>query len=147
MTAAGTAALVLMLGGLATTWQAMRATQAKREQTRLWFTIAGGPGPRHAAGPAVGYRDRVFALLEQARALEVPQKKLAELRQEAVACLGNFVGLAPATFADFPTNIESACLAPSGKLAAFGLSDGTIQVRDMPSEAGTGPSDCHKRMG
>ena len=50
-----------------------------------------------------------------------------------MACLGEFVGLTPATLADFPTNIESACLAPSGKLAAFGLSDGTIQVREMPS--------------
>ncbi len=81
----------------------------------------------------VGYRARVFALLEQAKRLGVPDQDPAKLRQEAVACLGDFVGLTPATFSDFPTKLESACLDRSGKVGAFGLSDGTIELLKMPS--------------
>src|SRR5262249_27963067 len=85
----------------------------------------------------VGYRDRVFALLQQAKALDVPEKNLVDLKQEAIACMGDFVGLTPITLADFPTNISSvltsSSLAPSGKLAAFGLTDGAIQLCELPS--------------
>jgi WD40 repeat protein len=65
----------------------------------------------------------------------VPQKDLAELRREAVASLGDFVGLVPTTFNNFPTNstIQAADLDPSGKWAAFALASGTILLCEMPS--------------
>jgi serine/threonine protein kinase/WD40 repeat protein len=82
-----------------------------------------------------GYRDEVFDLLRKARAINIPQTNLAELRSVAVACLGDFVGLAPTDFSDFPSNtiITSAQLDPTGRLAAFALSDGTVLMRQMPS--------------
>jgi WD40 repeat protein len=85
----------------------------------------------------VGYRDRVFAMLKQAQALNVPRKALTDLRLEAVACLGDFVGLTPAVFSDFPTNtsIRLTRVDPTGHLVAFLLSDDTIQLRQLPSGA------------
>jgi hypothetical protein len=83
----------------------------------------------------MGYREEVFKLIQQARDLLVPQKDLAELRREAVASLGDFVGLMPRTFNNFPTNstIQAADLDPSGKWAAFALASGTILLCEMPS--------------
>jgi WD40 repeat protein len=153
---AATAAIIVVLtvGVLMSTWQAVRATNAKREQSRLRIAAQeaqGNESKQKAAaqqglynsllGQAratrlarqLGYRDRVFDLLEQAKALDVPQKNLADLRNEATACLGDFVGLTLATFTNFSTNIETAWLAPSGKRTAFILNDGTIQLLDMPS--------------
>jgi WD40 repeat protein len=50
--------------------------------------------------------------------------------RSAAACLGDFVGLTPVTFANLSTNIESACLAPSGTLVALGMRDQTIRLLD-----------------
>ncbi len=155
----GVAALLVVVLLAATgisTWQAVRTTHAKqeavaaqaqalaavREQSRLravaqedlYDSLAGqARATRLARG--MGYRERVFALLQQAKALDVPEKNPAGLRREAAACLGDFAGLIPATYTNFPTNpdIERACLDPSGTLAAFALSDGTIQLSDLPS--------------
>jgi hypothetical protein len=44
-----------------------------------------------------GYRSEVRDRLKQALALKTPDKDPAQLRQEAVACLGDVVGLAPTT--------------------------------------------------
>jgi WD40 repeat protein len=147
---AATAAIILVLfsGVLVSTWQAMRATHAQREalaaqaneakekaaaQQELYDSLVGqARATRLARQP--GYRNHVFELLEKAKALDVPQQSPADLRDEAVACLGEFVGLTPATFTNFPAPLLGpACLAPSGELAAFALSDGTIQLLQMPS--------------
>jgi hypothetical protein len=81
----------------------------------------------------VGFRERAFALLQQAGALDLALNKLADLRREAVACLGDFVGLTPLSFTNFPAEITTSRLSPSGELAAFGLTDGTVQLREMPA--------------
>ncbi len=112
--------------------QASEAKQKASAQQELYKSLLGQAQATRFARQ-LGYRDRDFDLLEQAKALDVPQKSLADLRNEAAACLGDFAGLTPVTFANFRTNILSACLAPSGKLAAFELSDGTIQLMEMPS--------------
>ena len=140
---AATAAVILVLavGVILTAWQAVRATNAKREalaareqtQKALYDSLIDqARATRLARRP--GYRARVFALLKQAKALEVPQKNLDDLRGEAVACLGDFVGLTPTILTNFPAELSGrACLAPSGQLAAFALTDGTIQLCQMPS--------------
>jgi serine/threonine protein kinase/WD40 repeat protein len=150
--AAGAVVAALAIGVAVSTFEAVRARQAEREQSRLRSAEA---QQKHAAqeflydallGQAratrlarrVGYRDRVFELLKQARALDVPRRNLADLRQEAVASLGDFAGLTPSSFEDFPAGISPwpfpvAALSPSGKLAAFGLRDGSIELREMPS--------------
>ncbi|MBE0544752.1 MAG: hypothetical protein IH623_25725 [Verrucomicrobia bacterium] len=83
----------------------------------------------------VGYREQVFSLIQQAKALDVPQKDLAELRREAAACLGDFVGLTPAEFTDFPENgmIRRALLDSAGQSVLFLLRDETVLLCQLPS--------------
>jgi WD40 repeat protein len=138
--AAGAVIAALTVGMIASSWQTIRARRAENRESRrkveaqqnLYKSLVGEVRATRLARRA-GYRERVFALLEQAKALEVPEKNLADLRQEAVACLGDFLGPGPTTFADFSTNIEFACLAPSGNLSAFALSDKTIHLRETQS--------------
>jgi serine/threonine protein kinase/WD40 repeat protein len=82
----------------------------------------------------LGYREVVFLLIKQALALPVPQKQLNDLRTEALACLGDFVGETP-TILNCPPNtaIVQTHIDPAGHTAAFCLSDGTIQLRQLPS--------------
>src|SRR5206468_1724002 len=77
----------------------------------------------------------VFKLLKQARDLNVPNKDLSDLRREAVACLGDFVGLAPTTFTNFPSKPDITWIGfgPAGDLATFALANGTILLLEMPS--------------
>jgi WD40 repeat protein len=82
-----------------------------------------------------GFRDKVFALLARAKALHVPEKDMSYLRQEAVACLGDFVGLTPTSFTNFSTKIVNDYLDPAGNVAGFEFPDGSIQLRQMPSGA------------
>src|SRR5262249_12817054 len=44
-----------------------------------------------------GYRKEVWERLKQALALKTPDRDPAQLRQEAAACLGDFLGLEPTT--------------------------------------------------
>ena len=82
-----------------------------------------------------GYRQDVWDRLKQALALETPDKDPAELRQEAVACLGDFVGLAPTTWTSFPSKIRALEVHPDGRQVVIGLEDGTILLRDLATGA------------
>ena len=60
------------------------------------------------------------------------------LRNEVIACLGDFVGLRPTKLAELPDDPESpeiwwAILHPTDPIAAFALSDGSILLRDLYS--------------
>jgi WD40 repeat protein len=72
-------------------------------------------------------------LLEQAMDLQTPKKNPLELRNEAVACLGDFVGLEPTTWKDFPADIQCMALQPRGVQLALGLDDGTLLIHDVTS--------------
>ena len=85
-----------------------------------------------------GYREEVFKALEQARDLDVPQRDLTKLRVEAIACLGDFIGLKPRQIIELPEDSESpeiwwATLHPTDPIAAFALSDGTVLLKDLHS--------------
>ena len=85
-----------------------------------------------------GYRNEVFKTLKQANSLDVPQKDLVKLRSEAIACLGDFVGLQPKKvleFADDPNTpfIYWAAIHPLDPIAAFGMYNGTMVVKDLES--------------
>ena len=84
---------------------------------------------RRARG--MGYRAQVFNRLQQALQLDTPDKDIDRLRQEAVACLGDFVGLEPITWEDFPAGIQSIALTPDGEKMAIALDNGTIQLRTV----------------
>jgi serine/threonine protein kinase/WD40 repeat protein len=164
VTASAIVAGVLVLGVVASTWQAIRATRAERVQSRLreaaqaseqkskqaevneakqksaaqqslYKSLLGeARATRLARRP--GYRDRVFALLNQAKALDVPGKNPDDLRGEAVACLGDFIGLSPVVFTNSLTHFDwlpywRPRLAPTGNVVAFALNDGTVTLQDV----------------
>ena len=154
--AGGAVAATLLFGIVISVWQAARARTAEAEQSVLRVAAQDAQKSearqKTAAEQAlykslvaqalplrlvrrIGYREEVFNLLQQARDLQVPGKNLADLRREAVACLGDFVGLTPTTFTDFPSNakIDWVRMDPSGKLAAFAASDGKIHLRELTS--------------
>jgi WD40 repeat protein len=82
-----------------------------------------------------GYRVKVFDRLKQALRLETPDKDPLQLRQEAAACLGDFVGVEPTTWEDFPALISSKSLHPDGTLLAVGLVDGMVLLYGIPAGA------------
>ena len=147
---AGAFVLLLTAATLASTWQAIRATlaetkasraqevaQDERQQavTNLYHArVEEAAALRRARG--MGYRAKVFKRLQEALQLDTPDKDINQLRDEAVACLGDFVGLEPVIWDDFPEDVRSAgiqkiALTPHGELMAIALSNGTIQVRNV----------------
>jgi WD40 repeat protein len=80
---------------------------------------------------ATGYRAEAWNLLRQALELGTPDRDVTVLRQEAAACLGDFVGLEPAVVEEFPGGISSKAMAPDGRHVALGLRDGTIIILDL----------------
>jgi serine/threonine protein kinase/WD40 repeat protein len=139
---AATASVIvaLVFGTVATQLQVVRARRAESKEARnrleaqqnLYKSLLGEARATRLAR-LVGFRERVFALLARAKALDVPERNVADLRREAAGCLGDFVGQSPVNFTDFGADIESACLNYSGELAAFALHDRSIQLRDTTS--------------
>ncbi len=71
----------------------------------------------------IAYRTEAWKRLEHAARLETAGKDLAELRQEAGACLGDFAGLEPTDWASPDDTIFAAFdLHPGGELLAVVLS-------------------------
>ncbi len=113
--------------------QAGEARARAMAEQRLYDSLLGEARATRMAR-RVGYRERVFELLEQARGLNVANKNLADLRREAGQCLGDFVGLPPVTFSDFPANtlIRRAVMDLAGQTAAFVLNNGSVRLRRLP---------------
>ena len=112
--------------------QAREVAQAERQQavTNLYHArVEEAAALRRARG--MGYRAQVFNRLQQALKLDTPDKDSDRLRHEAVACLGDFVGLEPITWEDFPARIRSIALTPDGETMAIALDNGTIQLRTV----------------
>jgi WD40 repeat protein/serine/threonine protein kinase len=82
-----------------------------------------------------GYRQAVWDRLKEAYALETADKDLAELREEAVACLGDFVGLAPTSWTDLSGDIRALEVHPDSRQVAIGLENGTLLLRDLATGA------------
>jgi WD40 repeat protein/tRNA A-37 threonylcarbamoyl transferase component Bud32 len=91
-----------------------------------------------------GYRPKVWDRLRQALALDTPVVNREELRQQAVASMGDFAGLPPFTF-DFPalswdvyrrpgTALSPTVHPPETRLA-IGLPDGSVSIRDPATGA------------
>src|SRR5262249_44958919 len=119
-------ALLSLLGG--TLWHNAKLGAALRQaDTNLYHAMVGEAVAIRKAGED-GYRAKVSNRLKQALELETPDKDVWELRREAAACLGDFVGLEPTTWEDFPTDLRilSAALHPDGTALAVGLTDGTV---------------------
>jgi serine/threonine protein kinase/WD40 repeat protein len=149
---AGAFVLLLVAATLASTWQAIRATlaetnarqsetnalqaekaaQLERQQavTNLYHArVSEAAAIRRAR--EMGYRTKVFNLLQEALDLDTPDKDPAKLRDEAVVCLGDFVGLEPITWDKFPAGIQKIALTPEGQQMAIALDNGKIELRTV----------------
>jgi WD40 repeat protein len=127
--------LIIVMGTLAvSTLMILSAYRAEAEQHKqaeanLYDSLVGqAQALRRARG--VGYRGEVWKLLKQALDLRTAEKNRIDLRKEAVACMGDFVGLEPTTWKDFPADIMCLALQPKGVQLALGLKNGTVLVRD-----------------
>ncbi len=145
VSAVGVVAVTLMVSMAIATWQAILAKQAEsnarqaqllaqteRRQavTNLYHALVEGAAAlRRARG--MGYRTQVFERLQQALRLDTPDKDIDRLRDDAVACLGDFVGLAPIAWEDFPADILMIALTPDGQHMAIALENGTVQIRNV----------------
>lgn len=93
-----------------------------------------------------GYRNQVWDRLREAQLLAYPQQNTAELRHEAVACMGDFAGQEPVTWAEFPSDaeIKSVALNPDATEVAAGLRDGTVLVRGLTDKLEIAELPGHK---
>jgi WD40 repeat protein/serine/threonine protein kinase/Flp pilus assembly protein TadD len=139
---AGAFVLLLAAATLASTWQAIRATLAETKAqeesqqavTNLYHArIEEAAALRRARG--MGYREKVFNRLQQALQLDTPDKDSDRLRDLAVACLGDFVGLEPITWDDCPEGIRKIALTPDGEQIVIALDDGTVELRNVSTRA------------
>jgi serine/threonine protein kinase/WD40 repeat protein len=73
-----------------------------------------------------GFRDQAFTLLRRTLRIETPDRDVDALRQEAVACLGDFVGFVPRDFPRLPAKVTAIAPHPRDDLMAIGLIDGTL---------------------
>jgi WD40 repeat protein/tRNA A-37 threonylcarbamoyl transferase component Bud32 len=136
------ALLVLLLAGLAVTAlvgytqtsSALKQVRSEHQQTvsHLYGSLVREARAVRLARMA-GYREQAWRRLRQACALDTPERDLAELRQEAVACMGDFVGLDPAVIAGFPAEIRLVACRPRVAQMAVGLSDGTLLLCGLPT--------------
>ena len=131
-------AFVVGLGGVTSQWiRAERQHQiaiAQRNMAteNLYHSLVGQAAALRLARTS-GYREPVLGLLQRALELDTPAKNTDELRQEAVACLGDFVGLKPTVWDGFASEITTLALHPRRPLLAVGLRDGTVSLRKIPS--------------
>ena len=160
-TAAIAVAIALLLGTGISVWQAWianvaheRAVQEERrakksernaEENLYDSLLREARAVRIARG--TGYRDKVFEALSQAHDLDVPGKDVTDLRSEAVACIGDYVGFQPTAVLELPEgpnapNILLAALHPTDAIAAFALSDGTVILRDVHSTKDIARFEC-----
>jgi WD40 repeat protein len=124
----------LLLGMVVSIVFALVAERNRQEAvTNLYHSLVGQARALRLARES-GYRERAWELLKQARKLETPERNLDELRSEATACLGDFVGLEPGVWE--VSGIGRAGgprlgLHPDGRRVALGLGDGTVLVRNL----------------
>jgi WD40 repeat protein/serine/threonine protein kinase len=120
------AVLSLSAGGLWYNAELRGALQASED--RLYHALLReAEAIRLARGS--GYRVKAWARLGSAMQLVTPSKDPTQLRQEAVACLGDFVGLGPAAW-ELPTGtMDALAVHPDGTRLAVGLDDGTVLER------------------
>jgi WD40 repeat protein len=135
MTLAALVVAAVTAGSFAQVVQERDRYRAERQQavTNLYHSLVGEAKALRLARGA-GYRAEVWTRLQQALQLDTPDRDLATLRNEAVACLGDFVGLEPAAWQDFNpgTMVVALALHPGGGEAALGLWDGSVSLRQLP---------------
>jgi WD40 repeat protein/tRNA A-37 threonylcarbamoyl transferase component Bud32 len=81
-----------------------------------------------------GFRDEAWDRLKRAKELDTPVRNLGLLRQEATACLGDFVGQPPVSWKDLngvAFVITALAFHPNQPLSVVGFADGVVVLRDV----------------
>jgi serine/threonine protein kinase/WD40 repeat protein len=146
--AAAIVVMALIAGLGVVSWAFIRENQAQLEQSRLRVEAEAARATANAQrdlarnrlyqslvrearsirqARQVGYRREVFDRLQQALALQTPDLEGAVLRREAVACLGDWVGLDPLDIPVQPAPIADA-LVPDGSLLALATAQGVVRL-------------------
>ncbi len=121
----------LLTGTLVSSYFAARAWQSRSETVNALYRSLVDQARATRLARQQGYRALVFSLLDQARDLGASNRDLTELRHEAVACLGDFVGNEPTVIQAVDGNtIAAIALDPTSSEMALGLDNGEIQFYD-----------------
>ncbi len=107
-------------------------TQQEQNRTKaaLYRSLVGEARALRLARSS-GYRQEALERLRWALELETPERDVEQLRQEAVACLGDYLGLKAETWTDFASDIQALAVQPQGELLALSLSDGSVALRSL----------------
>ncbi len=112
---------------------------ARREAVGNLYHALVGEARALRIARAGGYRSQVFDRLARAMRLATPGRDPTDLRREAAATLGDFVGLEPLTIRDLepPTNSRDRdrrlALDPHSIWIAVGRRDGSVRLFDRAS--------------
>jgi WD40 repeat protein len=128
------AALLIAVAAVSSIGYIRTSAALAREETHLYHSLVGEARALRMARQD-GYRRQVWDRLGRALRLPTRDRDFGELRHEAVACLGDFVGLDPAVIDGFPAPIASLALHPGAEQVGIGLRDGGVHFRRLPDGA------------
>lgn len=121
----------LMTGMIVSAYFAAAAIRSRSEAVNTLYRSLVDQAHATRVAREQGYRDQVFALLKQARELDSANADANELRREAVASLGDFVGLQPAVIRETDgKTVTAIALHPRASQLAVGLDDGSVRFYD-----------------
>ncbi len=159
--AGGAVAGALLLGVVVSTWQAVRATQARQAekvhaelarvdrdraleaqrtavqqrdlaQQRLYDSLVREGQSIRTIRP-LGFRRQLMDRLQKALAIPTAQKDLDVLRSELAQCLGDAIGFDPVTLIDPPSLFLDVAVNNDGTLVAYGTAQGQLVVHETTS--------------
>jgi eukaryotic-like serine/threonine-protein kinase len=127
---AGLAASLVIVTAVVSLSAYARTSAALAEAVGSLYHALVGESRALRTARGVGYRAEVFDRLGRAARLPTPRRDVAELRREAVACLGDFVGLRPSVLGDLGPGPSASALHPRSESVAVGLRDGSVRLYD-----------------
>lgn len=106
--------------------------QRETARANLYQSLVGEARAIRLARSA-GYQSEAWRRLKLASEVETPERNLLQLRNEAVASLGDFVGQQPVSWPTFGANNYAVAyaLVPQSELVAIGLTNGEVTFRKL----------------
>jgi WD40 repeat protein/serine/threonine protein kinase len=106
------------------------AGQRQEAERNLYRSLSSEAHARRVAREP-GYRNESLGRLRDALKIDTAGRDRAALREEAVACLGDFVGLDPITIGDLPRSRGLAAVHTDSKSVILAPDDGTLRVYSL----------------
>jgi WD40 repeat protein/serine/threonine protein kinase len=142
---AATVMLLLLMVAAATssgyviTKAALKQAQQDREQAiDNYYDSLVGEARALRLARVTGYREQAWKLLDSAHQLVTPKNSVAQLRQEAVACMGDSFGWGPTILEYAETEqVQTIAFGPDAAELATGLSNGTVSLCNLATQLET----------